>query len=148
MRVYWPRIAVQLYFPGQYLLLRRLAASCIVWGKAEPAIRPFRTILHDALNGQNCSSVRTWISSVMHSPSPCNDRRGGWVTKLYACALFIIDGLAGSRNVSSTLPVSPLACPGGGGGGCGCSSTPLALALALRHYKAHAERFSQRKLGV
>ena len=36
--------------PGQYSLLRRLAATCIVWGKAEPAIR---TILHDALNGQN-----------------------------------------------------------------------------------------------
>ena len=35
--------------PSQYLLLCRLAASCIVWGKAEPAIR---TILHDALNGQ------------------------------------------------------------------------------------------------
>ena len=29
----------------------------IVWGKAELAIRPSRTILHDALNGQNCSSV-------------------------------------------------------------------------------------------
>ena len=53
-RVYWPRIAVQLYFPGQYLLLRRLAAACIGLGKAEPAIRPSRTILHDALNGQNC----------------------------------------------------------------------------------------------
>ena len=48
MRAYWPPIAVQL-IPGQYSLLRRLAASCIVWGKAEPAIR---TILHDALNGQ------------------------------------------------------------------------------------------------
>ena len=35
--------------PGQYSLLRRLAASCIVWSKAEPAIR---TILHDVLNGQ------------------------------------------------------------------------------------------------
>ena len=35
--------AVQL-LPGQYSLLRRLAAPCIVWGKAEPAIR---TILHD-----------------------------------------------------------------------------------------------------
>ena len=53
MRVYWPRIAVQLHFPGQYLLLRRLAAACIGWGKAEPAIRPSRTILHDALNRQN-----------------------------------------------------------------------------------------------
>ena len=33
-------------------------------------------------------------------------------------------------------------------GGCGCSSTPFALALALRHDKAHAERFSQHKLGM
>ena len=42
MRAYWPPIAVQL-LTGQYSLLRRLAASCIVWDKAEPAIR---TILH------------------------------------------------------------------------------------------------------
>ena len=73
MRVYWPRIAVQLYFPGQYLLLRRLAAACIGWGKAEPAIRPSRTILHDALNGQNCYIAVAYV--VMHSPYN-NDRRG------------------------------------------------------------------------
>ena len=48
MRAYWPPIALQL-LPGQYSLLRKLAASCIVCDKAEPAIR---TILHDALNGQ------------------------------------------------------------------------------------------------
>ena len=35
-----------------------VAASvlCLVWGKAEPAIRPSGTILHDALNGQTASS--------------------------------------------------------------------------------------------
>ena len=77
MRAYWPPIAVQL-LPGQYSLLRRLAASCIVWDKAEPAIR---TIPHDALNGRWCTS----ISSVTLP--------GCWVTKLYACALLIIDGL-------------------------------------------------------
>ena len=67
------------------------SVPCIVWGKAEPAIRPSRTILHDALNGQNCNSVRGFRRSC----TVCiyNDRRGGWVTKLYACALFIIDGL-------------------------------------------------------
>ena len=48
MRAYWPPIALQL-LTGQYSLLRRPTASCIVWDKAEPAIR---TILHDALNGQ------------------------------------------------------------------------------------------------
>ena len=37
MRAYWPPIALQL-FPGQYSLLRRLAASCIVWDKAEPPL--------------------------------------------------------------------------------------------------------------
>ena len=93
MRAYWPPIAVQL-LPGQYSQLRRLAASCIVWDKAEPAIR---TILHDALNGQ---WWRTSISSVTHSLLP-----GGWVTKLYACALLIIDGL-GHATWSSTMPVS------------------------------------------
>ena len=72
MRVYWPRIAVQLYFPGQYLLLRRLAAACIGLDQAEPAIRPSRTILHDALNGQNCYIAVAYV--VMHSPY--NDRRG------------------------------------------------------------------------
>ena len=66
MRVYWPRVVVQLYFPGQYLLLRRLAAACIGLGKAEPAIRPSRTILHDALNGQNCYIAVAYV--VMHSP--------------------------------------------------------------------------------
>ena len=71
MRAYWPPIAVQL-LTGQYSLLRRLAASCIVWDKAEPAIR---TILHDALNRQ--SGARTAISSVTQSRLP-----GGWVTKL------------------------------------------------------------------
>ena len=64
MRVYWPRIAVPLYFPRQYLLLRRLAAACIGLGKAEPAIRPSRTILHDALNGQNCYIAVAYM--VMH----------------------------------------------------------------------------------
>ena len=39
--------------PRQLSLLRGLAASvCLVWGKAEPTIRPSRTILHDALNEQ------------------------------------------------------------------------------------------------
>ena len=58
MRAYWPPIAVQL-LPGQYSLLRRLAASCIVWDKAEPAIR---TILHDAL-------VVVYIDFVGHAQS-------------------------------------------------------------------------------
>ena len=90
-RVYWPRIAVQLYFPGQYLLLRRLAAACIGWGKAEPAIRPSRTILHDALNGQNCYIAAYIAYVVMHSPY--NDRRG-WVTHETICMrTIIIDGL-------------------------------------------------------
>ena len=30
--------------PDQYSLLRRLAASCIVWGKAEPAIQKSSTM--------------------------------------------------------------------------------------------------------
>ena len=46
MRAYWPPIALQ-PLPGQYSLLRRLAASRIVWDKAEPAIR---TIFQDVLN--------------------------------------------------------------------------------------------------
>ena len=38
---------------GQFSLLRKLAASVrLVWGKAEPATRPSRTILHDTLNSQ------------------------------------------------------------------------------------------------
>ena len=37
IRAYWPPIALRV-LPGQYSLLRRLAASCIVWDKAEPAI--------------------------------------------------------------------------------------------------------------
>ena len=32
---------------------------CLVWGKAEPAIRPSRTILHDALNEQTASTDRS-----------------------------------------------------------------------------------------
>ena len=51
--------------PGQYWLLRRLTASCIVWGKAEPAIR---TILHDALNGQNYIVV-AYVDFVGHTQS-------------------------------------------------------------------------------
>ena len=76
-----------------------VAASCIVWDKAEPAIR---TILHDALIGQNIR-MRTWISPVTHSRNARLPR--GWVTKLYACALLIIDGL-GHATWSSTMPVS------------------------------------------
>ena len=48
--------------PGQLLLLRGLAVSiCLVWGKAEPTIRPFRTILHYALNEQTASSDRSCL---------------------------------------------------------------------------------------
>ena len=36
---------------GHFSLLRGLAAS-VVWGTAEPAIRPSKTIFQNALNGQ------------------------------------------------------------------------------------------------
>ena len=43
--------------PGQFSLLCGLAALvCLVWGKAERATHPSRTILHDALNGKTASS--------------------------------------------------------------------------------------------
>ena len=50
--------------PGQYSLLRRLSASCVVSGKAEPAIR---TILHDA----NCYIVVAYVDFVGHAHSDC-----------------------------------------------------------------------------
>ena len=93
IRAYWPPIALKV-LPGQYSLLRRLAASCIVWDKAEPAIR---TILHDALNGR---VAYVDFNGHAHSRLP-----GGWVPKLYACALLIIDGL-GHATWSSTMTVS------------------------------------------
>ena len=34
-------------------------ASCIGMGKAEPATRPSKRILHDALNGQSVAILRT-----------------------------------------------------------------------------------------
>ena len=54
---YWPCLAVYITaLPGQFSLLHRLAASvCLVWGKAEPAIRPFRTILQNVPNRQTAS---------------------------------------------------------------------------------------------
>ena len=43
--------------PGQFSLLHGLAPSvCLVWGKAEPATRPSRTIPYDALNRQTATS--------------------------------------------------------------------------------------------
>ena len=94
MRVYWPRIAVQLYFPGQYLLLRRLAAACIGWGKAEPAIRPSRTILHDALYGQNCYIAVAYIRGSL-VPSGLGTRLCTW-----SCTVRIMTAGpgVGSRN--------------------------------------------------
>ena len=51
---------VAVLLPGQLPLLRGLAAfACLVWGKIEPATRPSRTILYDALNGQTTSSHRS-----------------------------------------------------------------------------------------
>ena len=102
--------------PGQFSLLRRLAASvCLVWGKAEPATCPSRTILHDVLNGQTATSNPNSrqlhlthvpkVDIVGHAPYNIHGWRGGWVTKLFACALFIIDGL-GHATWSSTMPVS------------------------------------------
>ena len=53
-------IIIILLLLGQFSLLRGLAALvCLVWGKIEPATRPSRTILHDALNGQTASSHRS-----------------------------------------------------------------------------------------
>ena len=103
--------------PGQFSLLRRLAASvCLVWGKAEPATCPSRTILHDVLNGQTATSNPNsrhlhlthmpHVDIVDHASCNIHGWQGGWVTKLYyACALFIIDGL-GHATWSSTMPVS------------------------------------------
>ena len=95
--------------PGQLSLLRGLAASVwLVWGKAEPATCPSRTILHDVLNRQTATSNPNsrqlhlthvpHMDVVGHAPYNIHGWRGGWVTKLYACALFIIDEV-GSRNM-------------------------------------------------
>ena len=94
---------------GQFLLLRGLAALvCLVWGKAEPATCPSRTILHDALNGQTATSNPNsrqlhlthvpHVDIVGHALYNIHGWRGGWVTKLYGCTLFIIDGLGHTTN--------------------------------------------------
>ena len=89
--------------PGQFSLLRGLAVLvCLVWGKAEPATRPSRTILHSALNGQTatsnlnsrqlCLTHVPHVDTVGHALHNIHGWRGGgggggWVTKLYAHAL-------------------------------------------------------------
>ena len=101
--------------PSLFSLLRGLAASvCLVWGKAEPAIRPSRTILHDVLNGQTATSNQNsrqlplthvaHVDIVGHALYNIHGWREGWVTKLYACTLFIIDGL-GHATWSSMMLV-------------------------------------------
>ena len=86
MRVYWLRLAVKLYSP---VGSRCYAASCIlVWGKAGPAIRLSRTILHDALNGQTARSDRScfmlvWRSHTLH----VNGEGSGLLSIIELCPL-------------------------------------------------------------
>ena len=92
--------------PGQFSLLCGLAASvCLVRDKAKPATPSLQNNPPRCVERTNCQ-WRTWITLVVlrriisrHGPL------GGWVKKLYACALFIIDGL-GHATLSSTMPVS------------------------------------------
>ena len=87
-------------------VLAATLASCISmlsWGKVEPATRPSKTILHDALNGQtatgnpNSRQLRlthvAYVDIVGHALYNIHGWQGGWVMKLYVCTLFIIDGL-------------------------------------------------------
>ena len=64
-------------------------------------LRPSRTILHDALNGQTANGVRglrCHAPYIAHGPPGVGSR-----TKLYASAPLIIDGL-GYATWSSTIP--------------------------------------------
>ena len=73
---------------GKFSLLRGLAASVrLVWGKAEPATRPSRTILHDALNGKLLVAITR-----VFCPSASQNARAAKMG--YACAT-LIDGLGG-----------------------------------------------------
>ena len=56
---------------GVVVFTLALAASvCLVWGEAEPATLPLRTILHDALNGQTASSNRSYFMPIfLNAPS-------------------------------------------------------------------------------
>ena len=68
-------------------------------------LRPYRTILPDALNGQTASGIRTWIRLVVMRCIISRMGRWGVGSRNYTCALFIIDGL-GHTTWSSTMPVS------------------------------------------
>ena len=59
--------------PGQFSLLHMLAPSvCLVWGKAGAATRPFRTILHDVLNGQAASiAIARVLCRISLRAAPC-----------------------------------------------------------------------------
>ena len=82
--------------PGQFSLLCGLAASvCLVREKAKSATPCLQNNPPRCVERTNCQ-WRTWITLVvMRRIISCRlgGGGGGWDTKLYACALFIIDGL-------------------------------------------------------
>ena len=80
--------------PRQFSLLCGLAASvCLVRDKAKYATPSLQNNPPRCVERINCQ-WRTWITLVvMRRLISRMGRWGGWVTKLYACALFIIDGL-------------------------------------------------------
>ena len=68
---------------GQFSLLRELAASVrLIWGKAEPATRPSRTILHDTMNSQLLVAIARVFPMHAQQHVKCK----------YTCAM-LIDGL-------------------------------------------------------
>ena len=95
--------------PGQFSLLCGLAASvCLVRNKAKSATPSLQNNSPRCVERTN-RQWRTWITLVVmcsiHVYNIAHGPLGGWVTKLYACALFIIDGF-GHATWSSTMPVS------------------------------------------
>ena len=83
----------------QLSLLRRLAASVLYMlslGKAGPAFRPSRTILHGVLNEQTASSHRSGFMPLLLNAAP-------QVYKYSAHYVAIIDWL-GHATRSSTMP--------------------------------------------
>ena len=79
--------------PGQFSLLCGLAASvCLVREKAKSATPSLQNNPPRCVERTKCQ-WRTWITLVSRMGRWGGGGGGGWDTKLYACALFIIDGL-------------------------------------------------------
>ena len=85
--------------PGQFSLLCGLAASvCLVRDKAKSATPSLQNNPPRCVERTSCR-WRTWITLVvMRRIMIAHGPLGGWVTKLYACALFIIDGLGHEKG--------------------------------------------------